>query len=63
MYEVVLSNKAQRIYRSADLPLAKKIAKCFEQLEQTPRFHLNVKALKGELAGYYRYRLGDHRVV
>ena len=23
----------------------------------------NVKALKGEYADYYRYRVGDHRVV
>jgi mRNA interferase RelE/StbE len=63
MYEVVLSAEAQKIYASADPALAKKIARCFEQLEQSPRYHPNIKPLKGELAGYYRYRIGDYRVI
>lgn len=63
MYEVVLSVQTQKIYASADQVLAKKIARCFEQLEQSPRYHPNIKPLKGDLAGYYRYRIGDHRVI
>ncbi len=63
MYEVVLAHEAQSIYASAAPALAKKIARCLEQLQQTPRTHPNIKALKGQLAGYYRYRLGDYRVV
>ena len=63
MYSVVLSDEAQQIYASADQSLAKKIARCFEQLEQTPRLHPNIKALKGDLVGYYRYRIGDYRVI
>ncbi len=63
MYNVVLSTEAQKIYASADQALAKKIARCLEQLEQTPRLHPNIKPLKGELAGYYRYRVGDYRVI
>ncbi|MEG4015561.1 MULTISPECIES: type II toxin-antitoxin system RelE family toxin [unclassified Microcoleus] len=31
--------------------------------EQTPRLHPNIKALKGDYAGYYRYRIGDCRVI
>ncbi|WP_231510412.1 type II toxin-antitoxin system RelE family toxin [Fischerella sp. PCC 9605] len=60
MYEVVLSVEAQEVYASADQALAKKIARCFEYLEQNPRFHPNIKALKGDFAGYYRYRIGDY---
>jgi len=63
MYELVLSAEAQKNYASADLALAKKIARCFEQLEQSPRYHPNIKPLKGDLAGYYRYRIGDYRVI
>ncbi|XHX78935.1 MAG: type II toxin-antitoxin system RelE/ParE family toxin [Stenomitos frigidus ULC029] len=63
MYEVVLSHEAQQIYASAEPALAKKIARCLEQLQQTPRTHPNIKALKGRLSGYYRYRLGDYRLV
>ncbi len=63
MFNVVLSAEAEDIYASADQALAKKIARCFEQLEQNPRSHPNIKALKGDLAGFYRYRIGDYRVI
>jgi mRNA interferase RelE/StbE len=63
MYSVILSAEAEDLYASADQALAKKIARCFEQLEKNPRFHPNIKPLKGDLAGYYRYRIGDYRVI
>jgi mRNA interferase RelE/StbE len=62
MYEVILSAEAQEVYASAEQALAKKIARCLEQLEENPSFHPNIKALKGNLVGYYRYRLGGYRV-
>lgn len=63
MYKVVLTKKAKEFYANADLVLAKKIAKCFEVLEQTPYSHPNIKSLKGKLKGYYRYQLGDYRII
>lgn len=63
MYEVLLHPDAQEVYVNADKALAKKIARCLQQLEETPLFYPNVKALKGEYAGYYRYRIGDYRVI
>lgn len=62
-YEVRLLPDAERFYQKADRPLAGKLARCFEQLERNPRQHNNIRALKGELAGYYRYRVGDYRVI
>ncbi|MEH2224236.1 type II toxin-antitoxin system RelE family toxin [Nostoc sp.] len=63
MYNVVLSAEAEEIYATADQALAKKVARRFEQLEQNPRFHPNVKPLKGDFAGYYRYRIGKYQVI
>ncbi len=63
MYKVFLHPDAQKVYVNADKALAKKIARCLQQLEQNPRSHTNIKALKGEYAGYYRYRIGDYRVM
>ncbi|PZD72890.1 Toxin RelE [Acaryochloris thomasi RCC1774] len=63
MYEVALHPDAQKVYLKADKALAKKIARCLQQLEQTPRSHPNIKALRGDYAGCYRYRIGDYRVV
>ncbi len=63
MYEVFLHPDAQKVYANADKALAKKIARCLQQLEQTPRSHPNIKTLKGDYLGYYRYRIGDYRVI
>lgn len=63
MYRVVLSPAAAKFYRAADRPLARKLARCFKQLEEAPRTHPNVKPLKGPLARYFRFRVGDHRVI
>ena len=63
MYEVLLHPDAQVVYVNADKALAKKIARCLQQLEQIPLLHPNIKALKGDYGGYYRYRIGDYRVI
>jgi len=63
MYKLVLSREAERFYQRCDKPVAQKLARCFGSLENNPRQGNNVKALKGKLAGAYRYRLGDMRVV
>jgi mRNA interferase RelE/StbE len=63
MFRVELSREAQRFYERCDKTVSKKLSRCFESLEKNPRVGNNVKALKGRLAGSYRYRLGDLRVV
>jgi len=34
----------------------------YPQLKNNPFFGLNIKKLKGEFEGYYRYRLGNYRL-
>jgi mRNA interferase RelE/StbE len=63
MFEVILSPEAQAFFAAADQPLAKKLARCFEQLEREPHRHNNVKRLSGKFKGLARYRLGDWRVI
>ena len=63
MFEVILSPEAQAFFAEADPPLARKLARCFAQMEREPRRHNNIKRLSGSLAGRLRYRLGDWRVV
>jgi mRNA interferase RelE/StbE len=63
MYSVELSREAQLFYAQSDKTITKKLDRCFESLEKNPRAGNNVKALKGPLAGSYRYRVGDLRVV
>ena len=63
MYSLQLTREAQRFYEKADAPLARRLNHCFEQLQQNPYNHPNIKRLKGSLSGYYRYRVADWRVV
>jgi mRNA interferase RelE/StbE len=55
--------KHKKFMRDSLQALAKKIARCLEHLEKNPSYHPNIKALKGDLTGYYRYRIGDYRVI
>ena len=63
MFDVFLSPEAREFYAKADKPLARKLARCFAQLERDPRRHNNIKRLSGTLAGLFRYRVGDWRVI
>jgi mRNA interferase RelE/StbE len=62
-YTVVISIDAGEFFESASATLQKKLDRCFERLKINPRNHPNIKSLKGELSGYYRYRVGDDRVI
>lgn len=63
MHEVILAPEARAFYENADAPLARKLARCLAQLERNPRAGNNVKRLTGALAGRFRYRVGDWRVI
>ena len=63
MFEVILPPEAQDFYAAADHPLARRLARCFGQLEREPRRHKNIKMLPGDLAGKRRYRVGHWRVI
>ena len=59
MFELILSPAARAFFAAADPPLARKLARCFRQLEHDPRRHNNIKRLSGKLTGRLRYRVGD----
>lgn len=63
MDELFLSNEAHRFYEEADPVWARKLNRCLESLRAEPYRHPNIKWLKGPLGGYYRYRVGDWRIV
>lgn len=63
MYEVRLSLEAQSFYNKTSITTVKKINRCLLILEQDPYNHPNITALRGNLAGRYRYRIGDYRIL
>ncbi|MBD2770610.1 type II toxin-antitoxin system RelE/ParE family toxin [Iningainema sp. BLCCT55] len=63
MYSIALSEEATQFFEAASAKLQERLDRAFEQIKTNPRFHLNIKTLKGNYAGYYRYRVGDYRIV
>jgi len=63
VYSVSLSDEAKRFFENATAQLQKRLDRCFEQLKVNPYKHPNIKPLNGKLAGYYRYRVGNYRVI
>jgi len=62
-YRVVLTASARRFVERADRSLQRRLRRCFGILEAEPRQHRNATLLRGALAGHYRFRVGDYRVV
>jgi mRNA interferase RelE/StbE len=63
MYEIRLTPDALRSYQRADVPLARRLNRCFDVLSRDPHHHPNIKRLTGTLSGRWRYRVGDWRVI
>lgn len=63
MYKIFLTKEAAKHYKKCDLTTKRRLDKCFEDLKKDPVNSSNVKRLHGELAGFFRYRTGDLRVV
>ena len=63
MYKVELTREAKRYFERADAALQRKLDRCFDRLKVEPCHGGNIKRLKGQLASYYRYRVGDYRVI
>ncbi len=61
-FQVLLMPVTLKFYKSCPEELAKRLNKCFEDLENNPFWDPNIKVLKGEKRRY-RYRVGDYRVI
>ena len=62
MYKVVYLDKVEKDLKGIDKKTAKKILDRIESYLAKDPQGLG-KALKGDFSGYWRYRLGDYRVI
>jgi len=63
MYEVLVSNEAEKYYKKQDQDAKRRLGKCIDALSREPLFGQHTKRLHGELEGKYRYRMGSIRIV
>ncbi len=62
VYKVALSREALKYYNKVSTSVAARLDKCFSKLESDPLHGPNIRPLK-EMAGKYRYRIGNLRVI
>ena len=63
-YSVVLSKKAEKKIDNLDAPVRDKIKKWIEKnLEGCENPRRRGKPLEGEFSGFWRYRVGDYRII
>ena len=63
MYEISMTRKAQKFYEKASDELAVQIDDCIDNLSQNPYKGADIKKLQGNYFGYWRYRIGNYRVI
>lgn len=62
-YKIRLSPHAQREYKKLNPSIKPGIQKAIDSLQLNPTEGPKIKRLMGRLHAYYRYRLGDYRIV
>ena len=61
-FKIALSREAFKYYSKVSTDTAGRLDKCFANLESDPITGANIKLLR-EMAGKYRYRIGNLRVI
>ena len=61
MYNVILSDRAKKHYAALDRNMCRRVNDAIAQLAENP-YNQSVK-LRGKLEGYYRYRVGNFRII
>ena len=63
MYKIELAGKAAKFYQKADTITTRRLNLAFEKLSENPFGHHNIKRLSSELAGSFRLKMGNIRII
>lgn len=63
MYDILLTKEAQKDYRKLAKNIVRRVNQCLDTLREDPLRYPQALPLKGTVAGYYRWRVGDWRVI
>ena len=62
-FEIQFTDEADTHYKRLDTNMTRRVDAAIDMLMQNPFFGPNIKKLKGEHAGQYRYRVGGYRII
>jgi len=62
-FQIAETKTFQRVKAQLDAKIYTKVVNIvYPQLRENPFYGTNIKKLKGEFEGYYRYRIGSYRL-
>ncbi len=63
MFKIAETKTFEKVKKKIDRKLYQKIVNVvYPQLRNNPYFGANIRKLKGEFEGFYRYRIGSYRL-
>jgi mRNA interferase RelE/StbE len=62
-FDIVFSSRAYKIYNSIDSNIINKFNIAIDRISYNPFNGQNIKKLNGELSDFYRYRIGNYRII
>lgn len=63
VYRILITKECKKGIEKAPASIKSAVEKAFGYLSHTPSSGANIKALKGEWSGHYRYRIGSYRLI
>lgn len=62
-FEIQFTEEADTHYNRLDNKMRRRVDAAIDTLMQNPVLGRNIKKLKGEYEGQYRYRVGSYRII
>lgn len=61
--QITIQSNAKKQLKNLDFTVQKRIAKFIDNLEELENPKIKGKTLAGNLSGFWRYRVGDYRII
>ena len=61
--QITIQSNAKKQLKNLDFTVQKWIAKFIDNLEELENPRIKGKSLAGNLSGFWRYRVGDYRII
>ena len=61
--QIIIQPNAKKQLKNLDFTVQKRIAKFIDNLEGLENPRIKGKSLAGNLIGFWRYRVGDYRII
>ena len=61
--QIIIQPNAKKQLKNLDFTIQQRIAKFIDNLQELENPRIKGKSLAGNLSGFWRYRVGDYRII